>query len=381
MRKQAIVILFCSIMQLMAQSNLPKPDHIVFLIEENHAYSQISGSSAAPYINQLISDAKCASFTSFKAETHPSQPNYLMIYSGATQGISNDNLPTSLPFTAENLGHSLINGGFTFVGYSEDLPSVGYNGTTSGLYARKHNPWVNWQGTGTNGVSSSVNQPLSAFPTDFTKLPTVSFIIPNLGNDMHNGTDPTTITTGDSWLKTNCDAYIQWAKTHNSLFILTWDEDDNTTTNQILTLLVGQQVQHGSYSQQVNHINLLRTIEDMYHINHSGASASASAIDFCWTAVSGIKTPAQKSDYSLEQNYPNPFNPSTVIAYTIPTQEKVQLTVFDLLGHEVEVLVNEVKLAGTYAAEFKPQNLPSGVYFYRLQAGNQVISKKLMYLK
>jgi acid phosphatase len=381
MKIQVFLFLLFGMIGLQAQSTLPRPDHIVVVIEENHAYTQIAGSSAAPYINQLISDSKCASFTNFKAETHPSQPNYIILFSGANQGVTNDNLPSGTPFTTENLGHSLINGGFTFAGYSEDLPSVGYNGTTSGLYARKHNPWVNWQAAGTNGVPSSVNQPLSAFPTDFTKLPTVSFIIPNLGNDMHNGTDPTTITTGDTWLKTNCDAYIQWAKTHNSLFILTWDEDDNTTTNQILTLLVGQQVQHGSYSQQVNHINLLRTIEDMYHINHSGTSASASPIDFCWTVVSDIKTPPLRSGYSLEQNYPNPFNPSTVITYAIPTQEKVQLTVFDLLGHEVGNLVNEVKLPGTYAAEFKPQNLPSGVYFYRLQAGNQVMSKKLIYMK
>jgi len=81
-------------------------------------------------------------------------------------------------------------------------------------------------------------------------------------------------------------------------------------------------------------------------------------------------------NYRLEQNYPNPFNPSTVISYQLAGQSHVTLRVYDLLGREVAVLVNEVKSAGNYTATFNASNFPSGVYFYRLTA-NAVSSDKL----
>ncbi|MFA4818771.1 MAG: T9SS type A sorting domain-containing protein [Patescibacteria group bacterium] len=95
--------------------------------------------------------------------------------------------------------------------------------------------------------------------------------------------------------------------------------------------------------------------------------------------------------YSLSQNYPNPFNPSTTIVYSIPTSCQVKLQVLDILGREIVELVNEQKFAGSYEVVFSAQggsasggnasNLPSGIYFYRLQAGNFVSTKKMMYLK
>lgn len=88
---------------------LPKPDHIVIAIEENHGYSQIIGSSSAPYINALSKDAYSANFTKSYAITHPSQPNYLDFYSGSNQGVTNDNNPPNDPFITPNLGRQLIN--------------------------------------------------------------------------------------------------------------------------------------------------------------------------------------------------------------------------------------------------------------------------------
>ncbi len=76
------------------------------------------------------------------------------------------------------------------------------------------------------------------------------------------------------------------------------------------------------------------------------------------------------SDYRLAQNYPNPFNPSTIISYQLPTTSNVSLKVFDMLGREVQTLVNTRQAAGLYQVEFKPQNLSSGAYFYRLQASS-----------
>jgi len=85
--------------------------------------------------------------------------------------------------------------------------------------------------------------------------------------------------------------------------------------------------------------------------------------------------------YSLDQNYPNPFNPSTKIKYSLPVSGCVSLKVYDILGKEVTMLVNEEKTIGTYELNWNPTNLPSGVYFYRLQAGSFVQTRKMILLK
>ena len=85
--------------------------------------------------------------------------------------------------------------------------------------------------------------------------------------------------------------------------------------------------------------------------------------------------------FSLEQNYPNPFNPSTTIKYLVPEFSQVQIKVFDVLGNEIETLVNEEKPVGTYELNWNAENLSNGVYFYRLQAGNFVETKKMLLLK
>jgi len=86
-------------------------------------------------------------------------------------------------------------------------------------------------------------------------------------------------------------------------------------------------------------------------------------------------------DFTLEQNYPNPFNPSTSIAYHIARNSNVTLKVYDVLGREVATLVNGEKSPGTYEVKFDGSNLTSGMYLYRLQAGNTVISKKMLLMK
>ena len=86
-------------------------------------------------------------------------------------------------------------------------------------------------------------------------------------------------------------------------------------------------------------------------------------------------------EYALEQNSPNPFNPTTIIKYSIPKTSLIKLTIFDLLGREIHILVNEEKSAGDYEIEFNASNLPSGVYFYRLQAGDFTETKKMLLLK
>lgn len=85
--------------------------------------------------------------------------------------------------------------------------------------------------------------------------------------------------------------------------------------------------------------------------------------------------------FALEQNFPNPFNPTTNIIYDIPTQSHVTLSVFDVLGHEVTTIVNEVQSAGRYKAVLDASRLASGVYFYRIQAGSYVQTRKMTVVK
>ena len=87
------------------------------------------------------------------------------------------------------------------------------------------------------------------------------------------------------------------------------------------------------------------------------------------------------TEYTLHQNYPNPFNPITNISYQIPTQQFITLKVFDILGNEIDLLVNEEKVAGYFETNFNASKFTSGVYFYQLKAGNYLSTKKMVYLK
>lgn len=247
-----------------------RPDHVVVVMMENHSSSDVIGSSAAPYLNSLAGQG--ASFSHSFAITHPSEPNYVALFSGSTQGVTNDSCPHT--FSAANLGRELIAAGDTFAGYSDSMPSNGYTGCSSGDYARKHNPWSNF-----SNVPSTSNLTYTEFPHDYTKLPTVSFVIPNLQHDMHDGT----VQQGDTWLHDNLDSYAQWAKTHNSLLVVTWDEDDNSADNQIPTIFVGAGITPGTYSETINHYSVLRTLEDLYHLPHAGASATTRPITDIWS--------------------------------------------------------------------------------------------------
>ena len=135
-----------------------------------------------------------AVFSHSFAVARPSQPNYLALFSGSTHGIKDDNCPynfTKVP----NLGAELIGASFSFAGYSESMRSDGYKGCGSYLslgYIRAHNPWVDF-----GNVRAASNLAFARFPADFSRLPTVSFVIPNLRHDMHTCSRD----TGDTWVQ------------------------------------------------------------------------------------------------------------------------------------------------------------------------------------
>jgi len=145
-------------------------------------------------------------------------------------------------------------------------------------------------------------------------------------------------------------------------------------------------VKKGNYSIKITHLNVLRTIEEMYGLGYAGSSADSSAIpaDY-WLITTGVKGNKGQSgipqSFKLFQNYPNPFNPTTTIRYQIPKEGFVTLKVYNLLGKEVKSLVNGYKNAGSYNISFDASEFPSGVYFYRLSTGNFNQTKKLVLLK
>jgi phosphatidylinositol-3-phosphatase len=252
-----------------ADNPLPHYDHVVVVIEENHSLSQVAEST---YLGWLASQGTL--FTQSFAVAHPSQPNYIALFSGSTHGIRND---WRHDLSAPNLALSLQSAGLTFTGYSEDLPAVGFRGERAGEYVRKHAPWASF-----TNVPDAVNQPFTEFPTsNFSSLPTVSFVIPNLQDDMHDGS----VAQCDSWLQEHMDGYARWAESHHSLLIVTFDEGPGSQAPEktpIATIIVGAHVKVGISDQPITHYSILRLVEDIYGLPYIAEDGSAPRISGIW---------------------------------------------------------------------------------------------------
>ena len=304
-------------------AGLPVYDHIVIVIFENKDYTEIIDNPVAPYINDLLKK-EGANLTRMYGEEHFSQGNYYWLFAGGNQNIGfKDQVPSAetspdYPFKSANLGEQLISRGLSFKGYAEGLPAIGSTVEKAGPYARKHVPWISFANV-PNGqtVETSCNLRFADFPGPggYDGLPTVSIVVPNLDNDMHNCYPPNCptldvqccIKKGDLWLKENLDAYYQWAKDHNSLLVVTFDENNDQRgylgltnpgvdpqmsdpcagddrdpalkelcvdlQNRIVTILAGAHIKPGDYpeGQGVTHVNILRTLEAMYGLARAGA--------------------------------------------------------------------------------------------------------------
>jgi phosphatidylinositol-3-phosphatase len=251
-----------------AAGNKPHASYVVLMIMENRENDLIIGSNNAPYINKTLVP-QAALMTNSHAVTHPSEPNYLALFSGSTQAITDDSCPHT--FSAVNVGAELLSTRHTFDGYSESMPSNGYTGCYYGRYGRKHNPWVNF-----TNVPSSSNRIYSRF---VTPPATLTIIVPDFCNDMHDCSTK----TGDAWLSKTLPAILAYNAKHDGLFIITWDEaEPDTGKNQIPTLLVGPMVKPGSYNQNITHYSTLRTIEDIAGIACTGEACKAQDIEGIW---------------------------------------------------------------------------------------------------
>lgn len=248
------------------------PDHIIFVWFENKNYSQIINSGSAPYINSLVSQGTL--FTNFHALGHPSYPEYIRFFAGTENGKTDNLCINGKPFNIPNLYTQLKAKGKTFAWYSEGLPFIGSDTCIAYPYVERHNPVTCF-----SNVPASVNKRWSDFPSNYSALENVVCIAPNLKNDMHDGT----IVAGDIWLKNNLESLIEWCKTHNSVFVIYFDEDYGTVDNHIPVIAVGQKIKVNFQSEvYYNHYSWTRTILEKHGANQIANSVKSTSISDCW---------------------------------------------------------------------------------------------------
>ncbi len=189
----------------------------MLVVEENHSYSSVIGSSAMPYLNSLATQYGLA--TQYYADTHPSIGNYFMMTAGAI--ITNNDSFTGT-VSANNIVRQLLAAGKTWKAYEESLPSPGYIGPDTSLYARKHDPLSFFSDVVNSSVQKLNLVPFTQFATDLnaSQLPDFSFVTPNLQNDAHDGT----LGQADAWLQTNIAPLLANAQFQkNGLLIIVFD--------------------------------------------------------------------------------------------------------------------------------------------------------------
>lgn len=177
-------------------ATVPLSSHVFLVVEENHMYSEVIGSSSMPYLNSLASKYGLA--TNYYANTHPSIGNYFMLTTG--QIITNNDSACST-INNDNIVRRLITAGKTWKSYAESLPKAGYTGCSSYPYVKRHNPFAYFQEVANSSTEIYNLVPFTQFPKDLSgnHLPQFSFIVPNLLHDAHDGT----LAQADAWLKTN----------------------------------------------------------------------------------------------------------------------------------------------------------------------------------
>ncbi len=261
-------------------SSIPISGHVFVVLEENHSYSSVIGSSSMPYLNSLASKYGLA--TQYYANTHPSIGNYFMLTAGQII-TTNDSLCSTL--TQDNIVRHLLTAGKTWKSYAESLPSAGYTGCGSGAYVKRHNPLAYFSDVANSSEKFNL-VPFTKFATDRANntLPNFSFIVPNLLHDGHDGS----LSTADSWLKTNIAPLIASATFQkDGLLIIVFDESVGTDTahggGHIAAVVIGPKVRAGYKSTILyQHQNLLKTAMKALGLTSfpGAASGAASMSDF-----------------------------------------------------------------------------------------------------
>ncbi|WP_151082587.1 alkaline phosphatase family protein [Nocardioides cynanchi] len=210
------------------------PTKVLTIMEENHSYAEAR--AGMPYLARLAN--RYAYSTHFHAVTHPSLPNYIAIAGGSTFGVTTDTeaIPSPKIGSHQSVFGQALAAGKTAKVYAESM-SAPCSGASGGGYAPKHNPWVYFGAEKKSCRKYDV--PDTSFLTDAkaNALPNAGMLVPNQGNDAHNGT----LATADRWLKARLPTVLASSDFTSGRLtvIVTFDEDDrSTTTNHVYTVVL-----------------------------------------------------------------------------------------------------------------------------------------------
>ena len=257
---------------------VPPLDHVIVVVMENKNPEDVNDAS---FISGLVRSG--ATFSDYRAIAHPSQPNYVALWSGGTQGIDSNRCPaTSSPLMTPNLGTLSEGAGLTWRAYAENLPATGSEECFADgkRYSRKHAPWTNF-----GNIDHRNERPYAELAADIAagRLPRLAFVIPNNSNNMHDGS----VAQGDDWLARNLPGMIE-AVGPNGIVVLTWDENRSGSENRILTVVSGPRVKRGFVSDRpVNHYTMLRTLCDGLALPPPGAAAAERPMLDIWVNPAG----------------------------------------------------------------------------------------------
>lgn len=260
---------------VVSSSAVPASSHVFVVVEENHSYSSVIGSSSMPYLNSLA--AKYGLATQYYANTHPSIGNYFMMTAG--QIITNNDSQCST-LTQDNIVRHLLTAGKTWKAYAESLPSAGYTGCSAYPYVKRHNPLAYFSDVANSSEKYNL-VPFTRFATDVANnsLPKFSFIVPNLLHDAHDGS----LSAADAWLKKNIAPLIASSTFQkDGILFIVFDESVDSDTQHggghIAAIVVGPKVKAGYKSGMLyQHQNLLKTIMKALGLGSFPGSASGAA--------------------------------------------------------------------------------------------------------
>lgn len=298
--KQIFLSLFLLTLPAALHAQVPKSNHVVVVLEENHSYSSVVGSSAMPYFNSLASQNVLA--TQYYANTHPSIGNYLDLTAG--QIITNNDGYTAT-ISADNIVRHMLTAAKTWKSYAQSLPSVGYTGGDVYPYIRHHNPLSYFSDVVNSSVQRLNLVPFTQFATDLNnnQLPNFSFIAPDQHNNAHDCpagmstcSDAQKLAAADAFLKANIAPLLSNpAFEQDGILIILFDESFSNDTayggGHVAAVMVGPNVKKNYKSTaHYQHQNMLRTVMDALGMNtYPGAAATAADMA---DVFSGPPTPA-----------------------------------------------------------------------------------------
>ena len=249
-------------------------DRAIFVLFENTNYSD---AIRQPFFRQLADGG--AHFSNFRALTHPSQGNYIALTSGSLNGVTGDG---KYDLNVNNVADLLEAKGLNWKVYAEAYPGNCFTGTSSGRYARKHNPFISFINIQKNPSRCANIVEASQFDRDAANgnLPNYVFYIPDNRNNGHD----TGVAYADRWYSQKFSRYVDNAQfMKNTVLISTFDESGGGSKNQIYTSIVGPAVKIGVVADAVNIYSLLNLIEDNWSLGDLGKNdATAVPIPNIW---------------------------------------------------------------------------------------------------